>query len=751
MRPADKKELAFLFIAKVGSRYRLTCMKEEFVGKAIDVPRKELISKVLANPQAFLNLEVKKKEKAPGVEEVMFSDGSRKNMGGQQGGKQADEDDEYVISVPGEDIHDYPEVIIDETYSEVVKRGGKVEDKSHLEGGAAAVAIGFGGGIFKVIDWQGKTRLMSANKARELAVGYGLTNVRKVYNNDFVAAVEPLDGRYSQISKQEVGDWIKKNVEKGTIEKEGYSKGYFVGSPDRRVRYSNDRSLSGSMRTKVKNYADDEGRVNEALARIMSSERAGSDGREFTAEESIYSTVGESLRRSLGVLQAYLPFGYCALQGMPREEIDVSGYESDEAKVYKETMGVTINKFVYNPFFVCTLTLPELNYVVAHEALHVIMRHHVRKGKREHERWNIACDAYINMWIVKHLIEDNTKGAAIFKRPANCVFFQSVNIDKDIPEDLYREMKIKKTTVNYNPFKSGSAAQVVQQAGISGSELEKYDMTYEVVEVTLRGKTIIVRAENDMKTDAQSEELSEEGKRQVTRELLQEAAERKKRLPEKRQAGKAADNEIEREVEFELAPKVYWANLLKQFLNEATGKRSSVFVPDRRFITRGKHFPGYVKAEPNTIGRVLVAIDTSGSMSAGEIGIIYKQLIDITSYYKLSAEVEFWDTSVYARQIATRGGRMDMLKKIKPKGGGSTDINCVFDDLEQQRKSGGRGLYKDPEVIIIGTDGGYGVIKDEYKDRYGKKIIWLITPTCYSRFQEDVGKIATMDVSELQD
>lgn len=42
-----------------------------------------------------------------------------------------------------------------------------------------------------------------------------------------------------------------------------------------------------------------------------------------------------------------------------------------------------------------------LLFTVAHEVLHCALGHHVRRGHRDHERWNIACDYVVNWLLYK--------------------------------------------------------------------------------------------------------------------------------------------------------------------------------------------------------------------------------------------------------------------------------------------------------------------------------------------------------------
>ena len=50
----------------------------------------------------------------------------------------------------------------------------------------------------------------------------------------------------------------------------------------------------------------------------------------------------------------------------------------------------------YNPAFVETLNAAELAGVLAHEVMHPALQHHTRRGDRDRNRWNMACDYAIN-------------------------------------------------------------------------------------------------------------------------------------------------------------------------------------------------------------------------------------------------------------------------------------------------------------------------------------------------------------------
>lgn len=70
------------------------------------------------------------------------------------------------------------------------------------------------------------------------------------------------------------------------------------------------------------------------------------------------------------------------------------------------TMCVTDDgRIYYNPKFVETLSHQELIFILAHEIMHVVCMHGIRKGNRDPYKWNVAGDYYINSFLDRHGLE----------------------------------------------------------------------------------------------------------------------------------------------------------------------------------------------------------------------------------------------------------------------------------------------------------------------------------------------------------
>ena len=119
-----------------------------------------------------------------------------------------------------------------------------------------------------------------------------------------------------------------------------------------------------------------------------------------------------------------------------------------------DTMGVTLHELYFSSDFVKELTLAELIFVCLHETCHIAMKHRVREGNRNHDLWNVACDYYINKLLATEFnLCESTNFVYVHKdqsgrdtqyrvaMPTNCLYNESVDLEKDTPEKIYAELE----------------------------------------------------------------------------------------------------------------------------------------------------------------------------------------------------------------------------------------------------------------------------------------------------------------------
>lgn len=222
---------------------------------------------------------------------------------------------------------------------------------------------------------------------------------------------------------------------------------------------------------------------------------------------------------------------------------------------------------------------------------------------------------------------------------------------------------------------------------------------------------------SDMVDDPNTRGMSEDQKKQLSNSLLSRAVTLQKQVG---QFGGDNADFLERLVEKALAPKVNWKSLLKNKLIKASQKINTFAAPDKRFHSRGMVMPGPKALQNDELEGVKICVDTSGSISSKDIGIMFTQVEQLLKTYKAEAEVLYWDTRVRAVYPFKD---IKELVATRPMGGGGTDANCVFEYFETERDYK-IGKKKKPSIIIVFTDGYFGNIESKYK-KY-KDTIWVI-------------------------
>jgi len=64
------------------------------------------------------------------------------------------------------------------------------------------------------------------------------------------------------------------------------------------------------------------------------------------------------------------------------------------------TTATDARTFYFNPEYIAALSLPETQFVLAHEALHCALSHFARRQHRIKHKWDLACDFAINPLLV---------------------------------------------------------------------------------------------------------------------------------------------------------------------------------------------------------------------------------------------------------------------------------------------------------------------------------------------------------------
>jgi hypothetical protein len=67
-----------------------------------------------------------------------------------------------------------------------------------------------------------------------------------------------------------------------------------------------------------------------------------------------------------------------------------------EAGAWCRSTGTDARKLYYNPQWIDVLSTAQVQFALAHEALHCALGHFARRGHRVQRKWDLACDFAIN-------------------------------------------------------------------------------------------------------------------------------------------------------------------------------------------------------------------------------------------------------------------------------------------------------------------------------------------------------------------
>lgn len=314
----------------------------------------------------------------------------------------------------------------------------------------------------------------------------------------------------------------------------------------------------------------------------------------------------------------------------------------------------------YGRKFVEKLTDAELRGLILHEAKHKAFRHLTtwkNLYKEDARLANVACDYVINLQI----FDEDREGKFVKLPEGGCL------------SEKFRGMD------------AGTVFRLLKQQG-GGGEGDPLD-------------------EHDWEN---ADEMSQEEKEVLANEIDQ--ALRQGAIL----AGKMGAN-VPRDITDALTPKVDWREALRDFVtshcadrDESTWKR-----PARRWIGQDVYMPSSIS---DTLGRIVVAIDMSGSIGANEIGQFLGEVKSVCESVSPEAiDLLYWDTDICQHETYERDALSGLLQSTKPRGGGGTSPQCIPNYIKAKSIKA--------ECAVILTDGHVF----NWGDGWSCPVLWGIT------------------------
>lgn len=371
-----------------------------------------------------------------------------------------------------------------------------------------------------------------------------------------------------------------------------------------------------------------------------------------------------------------------------------------------ETAYTDGERIAFSPTFLEELSDKELDFVMMHEILHVVLRHCLRGEDKDNERYNIAADIVINSTIM-HENDDKASSITLSK------YGESMHIAPDGKEGyLYTAEEVYEMLHNKQKS-SDSGNEKSKKAGNGGSG-----------SINGRaGKVQQSRKNMDKPVAKRWDDHSQWGKFEEDSKLRDVWVKNFAECCEAINVRDKSNNRgtlpmfAQRMLEKLKEPQTDWRTILNDFIQEEICDYS-FSPPDRRFQDSPFFLPDFNEMGKNdNVSDILFFIDTSGSISDNDMTTAYSEIKGAIDQYdgKLQGWLGFFDAAIIEPKPFSS---FEEFIVIKPAGGGGTDFQIIFEYVDQHMKG------KEPNCIIILTDGYAPFPKEELANDIA--VLWLI-------------------------
>lgn len=343
-------------------------------------------------------------------------------------------------------------------------------------------------------------------------------------------------------------------------------------------------------------------------------------------------------------------------------------------------------RFYYNPEWLTRLTPAQVQFALAHEALHCALGHFARRRRRSPRRWALACDLAINPLLLRAGLTP-PPDAVMLDLYAGMV---AEEIYPCLDDSLDQETSDEPTPDEGEQGGQGEQGGA-QGAGQSGGQRQPDPATQGGARAD-EGQA----APPTPLSPSEAERLAH-----AWQSHLAAAAQRA------REAGKLG-GDWARLVERSLQGRADWRTLLARFLTCSAREDYSWSRPSRR---EGEMLQPALRSHT---GEIVVALDVSGSVGEADLALFLGEVDALKA--QLPARITLLACDA---QLAADGPwvfepweRLSLPRQFQ--GGGGTSFNPVFDWLAKH------GLRPDALVYFTDAEGEFPAHEPDYP------VLWLV-------------------------
>lgn len=354
---------------------------------------------------------------------------------------------------------------------------------------------------------------------------------------------------------------------------------------------------------------------------------------------------------------------------------------------------------LYSRVFVGKLSDAEFRFLILHESYHMLYRHLTTYRHLYDEnprRANMACDYVINLKLI--------------------------DFDRETDRGFISMPKVGLLDEKYRGMDSAEVYNLLKEDGESGGGGSGQGQGQGQGEGMGDGETL------DQHDWDGAEDMTPQEKKELER-AIDEAIRQGALIAGKMGSGGA------RLLDDVLQSKVDWREALREFVSTTcSGSDYSTWRrPNRRFVSAGIYLPSGIT---ETVGELVIAIDTSGSIGGRELSQFLGEVAAIAKAVRPQAvRLMYWDTSVCAVEYYLQDQLDDIVKSTKPAGGGGTMVECVPEYMREKQIK--------PQAVIVLTDGYLGGSWGTWH----APVLWCVLDNKSAR--PDVGKVVHIESNDM--
>lgn len=366
----------------------------------------------------------------------------------------------------------------------------------------------------------------------------------------------------------------------------------------------------------------------------------------------------------------------------------------------------------FHPAFADGLPQDRLVGALAHEILHIACGHHARRGQRSSTLWNEACDVVINDLLLE----------AGFRLPEG--FLHRPDLSGRSVDAVYAQLLQEKSAghATASPQQKGqahgageakAAREIHAASGRAGRSPQKdapHDSEMPEAGTVRPGYRPAPKQRQAIPVfngEVRDAPELQDGQADSTDLLHQVARDVQEALRRARHAGRIPAG-LDRLCHRKHAPARDWAGLLRRFLAHHAQNDYTWCSPSRRYLHQGLYLPGRRDVR---IPCLAIALDCSGSVDDRMLSAFLGEMENALQPYDAEVVVLCHDSRL---QSVTQGQGRDVLRHVRPRGGGGTDYRPVGNWLRQEGRQ--------PACLIWFTD----LECDTFPEETPCPTLWLV-------------------------